>query len=612
MIRTVAKHRYFKGKGATRSVRQYIGYVAYRGGAEANTSGRQFFDEDSDRISSAKIRAAFVYNPVPGQPVLAHELILSPGVQSVDAQRYTRVLMDKLERSLGRNLKWAAVEHKGRNNHIHVFIDGRDKDGMRVYLRREEHKRLREWGDRYLEKEHGLERYLDKEIDLNAPFEREKGDALYETMFDKADKASVPQIELAPENSKKLFGSWNQTKAIAELADEDKIYFNGKSYHQFNTTKDLYGLLKQNHDDMSDEQITKVKQWIVDKESFGDDHHERLERETLVRQKRRFRKPRKNKKQDNKQDAKDSAITRGKRDRNEASLKREARTINLFNTTEDTAEGVVRRGDQLAEPETHDEEAESRIQIRKVEEERIAQLKVEVEEAREFKEKLDKGVDELKELDLKATDDALNADETMLPDIPQAEEELKHQARTTDDERQKVELKLEQERNSRTTTREYKSILQGYRGYLKNRSAIGLQKQPRLQRLLHESDRDMLWKGRYTGSANQADLHELLEGNSDLPMDGTTQFRDKAELEANRDESFSTANPEHRNLQPHVEHLLSLPTHKSETLEELMGLDINNSVEKTNHENDNPTDQTQENRNKNDRHTGRDEDEWKR
>lgn len=611
MIRTVAKHRYFKGQSAKGSVRQYLGYLAYRAGSDARVNGRQFFDEDSSDISYLKMKTVFAYEPVPGQPVLAHELILSPGVQSVDAQRYTRELMGKLEKSMGRNLKWAAVVHKSKNNHIHVIIDGRDEDGMRVYLRREEYKRLREWGDRYLEKEHGLERYLDKEVDLSVPFEREKGDALYETLFDRADRESAPQAEpLTPANSRKLFGSWDQSKGIAELNDEDKIYFNGKSFHQFNTTKDLYSLLKRNRDNMSDEQITKVRKWIVDKESFGDDHHERLERESTVRKKRLHRKPRKNNQQGNKQD--DKEIKRGQKKIN-ASGRKEISTLNPFTTQEESADERVDGDDQKQEHTVEDDETESRIQLHRVEEERVARQKIEVDEERELNEKLDKEITEQNEFDLKTLGDTLNSTDLTPTHIDlhsEIDKKSTHQERTTASDREKVELRLEQERNSRLSNRESRALLQGYRGYLKSRSSFGLLKQPRLKRLLHENDREMLWRGRYERSANQADLHELQDMNTDLPIDGTSSAQDEAELEPSRDQSLSTATYEHRNIQPTAAHPLSLQPERRETLEDLMGLDTN-SVEKKHYEND-PSDRTQENRSKDSHQAERDKDEWKR
>jgi len=364
VIRTVAKHRYFKGKAAALSVRQYIGYVAFRGGPDARASGRKFFDQDSDSISFAKVKAEFAYNPVPGQSVLTHELILSPGVQSVDAQRYTRVLMDKLERSMGRNLKWAAVAHKGKHNHIHVFIDGRDKNERRVYLRKEEYRRLREWGDKYIQNEHGLERYLRKEVDLDEPFEREKGDALYETLFENGEQKQELQ-EPQSASTSKIFGAWDKSKAVAELADENKIYFRGKAFHQFNSTKELYGLLKRSGDKLSDDQVVMVKQWIIDKESFGDDHHERLERESIVRKKRRHRIPRKNKKPENKQDNKESEIARGKKNLNAPGLGKEISTINPFTVQEEIAEEDVDRDIQKLFVSDEDE-LESRIQLSRV------------------------------------------------------------------------------------------------------------------------------------------------------------------------------------------------------------------------------------------------------
>ncbi len=181
MIRTIAKHRYFKGRNAKRSLKQYVNYVSHRAGVDKTPGGRLFFDRDSDSIPCTQVQHAIgELNP---SGIVAHELILSPGIQSVDQETYTRELMNKLSRSKGQELEWFASSHNSAHNHIHVLIKGRDARGGYVRFGKEDYRRLRDWGDLYLERNHELERYLHKSVDLDKEFERDHGDELFESLF---------------------------------------------------------------------------------------------------------------------------------------------------------------------------------------------------------------------------------------------------------------------------------------------------------------------------------------------------------------------------------------------------------------------------------------------
>jgi hypothetical protein len=97
--------------------------------------------------------------------VTVHKFILSPGVSGADLKDYTRELIEKIERDKGLDLEWFAVTHENTDHkHAHVVILGRDKTGRPVRFDREDYKRLRNYGDEYLNREHRLERYLDREM----------------------------------------------------------------------------------------------------------------------------------------------------------------------------------------------------------------------------------------------------------------------------------------------------------------------------------------------------------------------------------------------------------------------------------------------------------------
>ena len=115
MAQSVAKHRYWKGKEAVKSVSEYSKYLKYREGDDKEKGGRTFFDAEKDQtdkdlreeVKGLKSRGA-----------AAHELILSPGINEVDPMAYTRELMEKLERSKGQELNWVAVAHSNTDHHL--------------------------------------------------------------------------------------------------------------------------------------------------------------------------------------------------------------------------------------------------------------------------------------------------------------------------------------------------------------------------------------------------------------------------------------------------------------------------------------------------------------
>ena len=125
-VRTVAKHRYFTGQRAKRSAKEYTNYLCYRRGEDREQGGRQFFDKEREDIRGREVLGR-LEDFRQGRGVVAHELMLSPGLNVVDPQEYTRELIEKLERSKGQELDWAAVAHKGDHSHIHVLILGKDR-----------------------------------------------------------------------------------------------------------------------------------------------------------------------------------------------------------------------------------------------------------------------------------------------------------------------------------------------------------------------------------------------------------------------------------------------------------------------------------------------------
>ncbi len=175
MKRTVVKHSYVKGRHGKDRSRAHINYISHRGGEDRERGGRKFFDKEREDIDAREVKQR-MYELADERGVSMHKIILSPGLNT-DAKEYTRELMEKLERLKGQELEWRAVVHENtEHQHVHVVVMGKDAEGHLVRIDRDDHNKLREFGDEYLNREHKLERYLDRELqDLLRSKEYDRG-----------------------------------------------------------------------------------------------------------------------------------------------------------------------------------------------------------------------------------------------------------------------------------------------------------------------------------------------------------------------------------------------------------------------------------------------------
>jgi hypothetical protein len=294
---SVAKHRYFKGKKAKQGTKKYIDYVTHREGHDRDKGGRLFFNEKLDAIDGRKLKKEVDRQDGRGGAV-AHELILSPGLNAVDSQEYTRELMRKLERSKGQELEWMAVPHKNTDHHhIHVLIMGKDAHGSPVRINRHDYQDLREWGDRYIDREHHLDKFLERDVDRifkekgrgELKYEPDRGDELFNRLLF-GDGAPDRSSRAKDDKPRAKDAEWDRERAIAELSDSEKIYAKGKAYTQFSSLKDLRdfedGLRSKelkHTDRLPKEEYSQLKKWIYEKERYGEDYHERKEIEKRQR-----------------------------------------------------------------------------------------------------------------------------------------------------------------------------------------------------------------------------------------------------------------------------------------------------------------------------------------
>lgn len=164
--RSVVKHKYLTGKnqGVARA-NAHVRYIQFRGGKDKEEEPRQFFNALRDDITGREVsKAVNDQNP---RGTVMHKLILSPGVQGADVKEYCREVMADLASRKGLDLEWYAVRHDNTDNpHVHIVVMGKDENGRNVRLSKDDYTKIKEAGDRYLERNRLLEREeKDKEKD---------------------------------------------------------------------------------------------------------------------------------------------------------------------------------------------------------------------------------------------------------------------------------------------------------------------------------------------------------------------------------------------------------------------------------------------------------------
>ncbi len=157
-LRSIVKHSYLSGRsqGVGRA-QAHIKYIQFRAGKDKDGETRSFFNGERDDVHRLEIKRAIKEQDERG--TMMHKLILSPGVPDADVKEYCREIMADLGGSKGLDLEWYAVRHDNTNNpHVHIVVMGKDENGHRVKITKADYTRIKETGDRYLERNRLLER----------------------------------------------------------------------------------------------------------------------------------------------------------------------------------------------------------------------------------------------------------------------------------------------------------------------------------------------------------------------------------------------------------------------------------------------------------------------
>jgi hypothetical protein len=140
----------------------HMKYIQHRPGLDREEGGRKFFDETEAELDAKELRT-LVKEANDGH-VTVHMLTLSPEINLADKRALTIEVMNHLGAEKGQDLRWFAVEHNNTDHfHVHVVILGKDKAGKDVFIKKADHKEMRECGDAYLERWHPIEMAYAKE-----------------------------------------------------------------------------------------------------------------------------------------------------------------------------------------------------------------------------------------------------------------------------------------------------------------------------------------------------------------------------------------------------------------------------------------------------------------
>lgn len=163
MTRAVAKGNYVRGYKSQKKAVAHAKYIAHRPGPEIeHGKDREFYSNNRDDISLSE-----VIENIKEQDerwVTMHRVILSPGHNDIDLKEYTRETMETLSNRKGQDLNWFSTNHENTDHHhAHVCIMGKPEGGGSVRLDRLDYESIRLTGDKILERELGIDRFVPSE-----------------------------------------------------------------------------------------------------------------------------------------------------------------------------------------------------------------------------------------------------------------------------------------------------------------------------------------------------------------------------------------------------------------------------------------------------------------
>jgi hypothetical protein len=264
----------------------HVKYIQHRPGLDKEKGGREFFDEEGNRISGVEVRD--LVKSMKNARIVLHSLTFSPQINIADKKDLTKEVMDKFADAKGQDFKWVAVEHNNTDHfHVHVVLFGKDKNGKDVFLKKEDYAKLRQFGDDHLERFYPVDLYYE-----NKRKEREK-EEIAESLARAKELSKAERIKEGlelPWLHKKIireqyepYSEWKKKQKLKEQESAnrkaqrkekrerlDTIEAAGKHWSKDNTLKELNDLneyLWDNYEDrLGHTEYCKLVAWIKEKE----------------------------------------------------------------------------------------------------------------------------------------------------------------------------------------------------------------------------------------------------------------------------------------------------------------------------------------------------------
>jgi hypothetical protein len=264
----------------------HVKYIQHRPGLDKEKGGREFFDDEGNPITGAKVRD--LVRSMKDARIVLHSLTFSPQLNIKNKKDLTVEVMRKFADEKGQEFKWVAVEHNNTDHfHVHVVLFGKDKHGKDVFIKKDDYAKLRQLGDDHLQRFYPIGLYYE-----NIRKEREREEIAQSLAMAKelAKEERIKEGLELPWLHKKIvreqmepYDQWRKNQklkekeaAITKAKRKEKqerletIGAAGKRWSKENTLKELNDLnqyLWDNWDErISHPSYCKLVAWIKEKE----------------------------------------------------------------------------------------------------------------------------------------------------------------------------------------------------------------------------------------------------------------------------------------------------------------------------------------------------------
>jgi len=293
----VVRHKFIKGRGrgaqgkvvAIGKALAHVRYIQHRPGPDRDPGGRELFSEAEDHVDSKEMRK--LIKELGDSRVVIHKLTLAPEINPEDKKAFTREVMQQLGRDKGQDLQWFATKHDNtEHHHIHVVLLGRDQNGTEVRIDLKDIDKVKEYGERYLERCHPLE--LERSRSKRKAREKDRMEQRRLEQEAARNERIRDGLELPWMHQKIVrevlepYGQWRQKqdrklrepekgeREVERPYHQDTIEAAGKEWSKANRLEELRELnehLWDNYEDrLPKEEYKKLVAWIHEKERLGE------------------------------------------------------------------------------------------------------------------------------------------------------------------------------------------------------------------------------------------------------------------------------------------------------------------------------------------------------